>query len=521
MSRSLASPGLRHRRQRERRVLVLQGAGITWTLWRDGRRVDLLRERLDDARTTPPRCPWPADGETLIDVVADSPLDGIDRVLAPTLASGGALAGWRRALLYLRLRRARRRAMVRMAPPRLAPLAACLLHAELPEEWIAWLVALQEEAVTVRALYSAIRLRAAAGIPEEHRVASAPTSATATSTTAADVARDDGNEDAAPGEGDVLEITRGGGTLRHLLWRSGCPTFTRSVATGTVVVEGGPAERAALEETVAHLVERHGIVRARLRVVDRDVAGADEDALRLAALALVAPGRQGRVIPSASALLAKQRWRGERLKLHAITALTLGIALGTVLHAAVRGIESARDRARSLASAEVLAARVERLDGALDALHPEPARAAALLAHTEVDPGWRAADAIDALRFVAGVLSVHRAVRLERLSWSAEGTAPAAGRPLPDGALIELAGRIGEPEVIAAGDADPGTAAAVAGLDLRGRQRGFEVFVDDLRARAGVTALEVALSPAAAAARGSDAPPEDYVLGLRYRTRSP
>lgn len=490
----------------ERRVLVLRGSLAIWTLWRDGRRVDLRREPLDDPHRDRPRCPWPAPGETLVDVVVDSPLDEIDRVHAPTLV-GGPLGPWRRGLLRLRLARAHPDAAVRMAPPALAPLAASLLRADLPERWTNWLAALQRDAVTVRVLHSAIRLRRAPRVgPHGHGAL----------------------------DGDVLEITRGAGTLRHTLWRSGCPTFTRMIAAD----EAG-SERAALEETLAHLAERHGVGPESVRVVGEGAADAADEAERLAALAFAA-ARGRRAGPETPVLLAKQRWRRELLRLRAITVLTVAVASWTVLVGSIHGITSARERARSLDAAETLAARVERLDGAVASLHPDPKGAAALLAHLEGHRDRGAVEAVAALRFVASVLSAHPTVHLDRLEWTfgngalaTASVSEALPRPsAPDisrDLSIELAGRIGGTggtDAVGAGPADRADRVdGAAGHAVRAggrrsgvgeRQRVFDALVDDLRARAGVTALAVRLSPALAAARGGAAR-EDYALGFRYR----
>jgi len=501
-----------------RRVLVLQGEIAVWTRWENGRRSDARVERLDDERAAC-ACPWPAVGETLVEVVADSPLDDIERVLASAAApeanrrTPGRLA---RRALERRLRRRHPDAMVRTAPADAMPLLATLLHVELPDDWRRRLDVLQRDAVTIVALRSAIRLH-----------------------------------ESAPGErdGDVLRITRGGGVERHMLLRSGCPTFTRvaSVNAGRGTTFGPSA---ALDETLAHLAATHGVNEPRLHrfpgvsgagvaaaplalsgavsegPATDDVGGDDvTDAHRLAALAL---GTRDRVRGAATAgLLDKHRHRVELRRLHAATALTTAIAGLTVLASAVHGIDSARRRARAVAAGEALSLHVERLAESVADRHPTPALADASLALLERRERANAPEADEVLAMLAGFLTIHPGIRLDRLDWSTPepGTADdgrpgnASGQPLrrmrrdddsgePVPAWLEIAGRVD----------------AAGALSVRERQRRFEAFVAALGRDDRVTALDVQLSPASAAAADGDGaearPRTDYVLQLRYVTRS-
>lgn len=502
--RALAPPSFAI--DRARRVLVLQGRLAVWTLWRRGRRAAVHVERLDD-ETAACTCPWPAVSETLVDVVADSPLDDVERVLADgsERASGApppAPGRLSRRRLRRRLARLHPAAELRSAPPQAMPLLGALLTAELPDDWRRRLDALQRGAVTITALHSAIGLHRPAA---DERV------------------------------GDVLLVLPGGGVERHLLLRSGCPTFTRVVATGDSAAES----RAALDETLAHLAARHGVVAPREHrrsgfpsaadaAIERSGASvpthAIENACRLAALAIAAGRRASR--NNRSALLDKRRRRTELRRLHVATTLTAAIAASTVLASAVHGIDSARRRARAVAAEEALALRVDRLAEAVAERHPTPGLADASLALLErqASVGAPAAEAVLAL--LAEALTAHPALRLDRLEWSTpEGAdaslderVDAANQPLrrlrraddvdaPAVALLELGGRVD----------------AAGALSVRERQRRFEAFVATLERNAGVSGLRVRLSPAGAATSRDDgtgaAPTTDYALQLRYAER--
>ena len=492
----------------ERVVLVLQGDLALWTRWRDGRCVAERPEPLE-TEVAATVCPWPLEGETCVDVVADSPLDDIERVLAsgedrPSATGAGPLARFRRRLLALQLARHHPHAQVRTAPPSAAPLLATLLQAELPESWRRRLETLQRGPVVVRVLHSAIRLRESVA---DERV------------------------------GEVLSIFPGGGVERHLLYRFGCPTFTR-----VVTAADARASRAALDETLAHLAASHGVVAPReyrhreldsasdvgdeagdessgVGAAARSVCDAD-DARRLAALAL---GSTRRSRPGASppVLLDKQQRRTELRRLHLFTVLTAVIAALTVFAGAVHGIDGVRRRGAAAAAEEALLLRMDHLDEAIGARHAMPTRADASLALIERREASRGPDAAALLGMLAGVLTNHPGIGLDRLAWTTPEPDSESGESSPGAAAalpprdIDEAERAPVARLELAGRIDVGE-----GSPVRARQRRFEAFVAALERSAGVTELEVRLSPASAAAtRGEsgDGPARiDYELRLRY-----
>lgn len=485
----------------ERRVLVLQDERAIWTLWRGGRCIEERVESLD--ATVPNGCPWPAAGETFVDVVADSPHDDIERVLVASSdgIGRGPLASLRRRLLQARLARRHPEALVRMAPPALAPLVATLLRTGLPDAWREHLQALERGTLTVRTLHPALALSCASG---------------------------------EACDGDVLRIVRDGDTERHLLYRSGCPTFTRVVTT-----DDSDTAEAALAETLAHLAARHGVAAPHVLYVE-----AADEASRLARRALGTPGGRS---ASTDRL---EKWRAHAMlrRLQLSTVLTALIAFATFATAVVHGLDSARQRARAAAAGDALALRVDTLAASVTERHATPVLAAASLAFVEAHERTGAPEADTVLRLLAEVLTAHPGVRLDRLAWSVQAAqteiedapfARAASLPLrrgavgeeeaPLGVLIEIAGRIRATgaDAGAVGDGvDAADRVAVGTRDERSadvpvgeRQRRFEAFVEDLERRDGVARLNVRLSPAAAASRDGEtdaAPSLDYELRLRY-----
>lgn len=466
----------------ERLVLVLHGDGACWFRWRGTECVGEVREPIDADGTD--GCPWPGDGDRMLEVVLDSPLDELEpvRLAAAEGSPDGRIGPLRRRMLAWHLRRRHPDAGVHMAPPRALPLVASLSRSTLPREWTGYLEALQARGLTVGSLQSAIGL----GQPSE----------------------------TAKVGSDVLSIVRGESAERHTLYRSGWPAFTR-------VTDAADGARDALAETLAHVAEVYGASAPQVRRVDRG-----EEMRRLARQALVAP-RHRPVPDGAAPLLLERRSLDELRRLQVLTLATALIACATVFAAAVHGVHSARERARALAAGEATGAHVRALDASVAARHRDPEGAVDSLAFVDAREATRAVAPAVALRLLADVLTDRPAVRLDRLGWtldeSGDGgftgddarsvsfTRPSSvpprtiGESRPADMYLVLAGRI------VAADGLP--------LPVSERQRRFEAFVAALRERVGTENLHVALSPAAAAARDAGSgivPAADYEIRLRH-----
>lgn len=546
---SMGLPGRGRTGTGMRCVLVLQGNVALWTRWQDGQRVAERVERLSDEAMAATRCPWPTtstpaalDGvplpatvepveldasepvdaagqpevpmseresvETFVDVVADSPLDDIERALSSESNAEGAVRESERFAAGRLLRAVRQRALVRrlageypdaairLAPVEAAPVLAVLLRSELPEAWTRRLQALQRGAVTVRVIHSAIRLR---------RVA------------------------ADERAGDVLRVYRGGGMERHVLYRGGCPTFTRLIAQADRAVA-----TTALDDTCAHLLAHHAVSDPRIVQDDAPAEAVSQetydiaDARELASLALASrPVGGSRDVPS---VLDKWLRHIELRRLHVAAALTALIAGLTVIASVVYGIGSMQRRAEASRASEALAERASSLSAALDARHPTPAVAEASL--VRIDRRSAAApDPAELLGSLAGVLTAHPDIRLERLTWSSgDGQDLADDMPLDLPASLPARRVDGELEpavtrVEIAGRIDVSGDASGKGGKVRERQSRFEAFVGALGDATAFDQVEVRLSPATAAASGDAGQPSSaragsggthYALGWRH-----
>lgn len=474
----------------------------------------------DDDAESVLRCPWTGRGETLIDVVVDGPLDEIDRVFSSAdpwprgfRALGRRLScwqmGWRHPEAAVRL--------VSLSPeddtdggsaeqgPRVAPVVSgALLRCGIPEPWQQWLTRLQSGSVTIRRVFSAIRLdRGPVGVER------------------------------------VLQVAFGREHERHTLFMGGCPIFTRVVA-----VHDAAVSTEALAESRAHVARLQGMPLVDVDRVD------DADGHRLAALAI-----RGCSEPVRTTLLEPYRILREQRRLQVLTGATALIAGVAVLIAVVHGVDSARERARTSAAEEVLEHRMTQHAQRLEAAHDDPSLATETLELFDARIDMAAPAAADVLRGLADVLGAHPSIAVDRLAWHTRDRAYAVEGTTTDldEELSEWSGSAADlpPRVFSdvRPDAVDNTAGGGFSLQFSGhvrplgeapkalppvaekrpsaplaatigeRQRRFEAFVDALDERTRPRGLRVKLSPATAASDGGPnvgVRPIDYELRLLY-----